>query len=194
MGADSYQSAIASGKNFGGRSSGSSQFFEVKTEGFEETYKALLDFANDFTYRETSKNVLVPAVRNSMKLVKSTLKAFAPRSDESTRPNYKDPRAKPHMGDTAKSSARAPNSKDRRSTYIAADDLVLGEAFIFTDQRALAQEFGTNPGPNRSRGTVAQPFLRRALSYTAPAVLDTFEREVAQLIEKYNQKNIQGKT
>ena len=171
------------------QSSSSSQSLTMRTLGFKSLEGALLRFANDFDYKSTEKNVLVPAVREAIKPIRDAIKAFAPRSPDAGRKQYKDPKAAKHLQDTVRSTARVPNAKDRRSQYVAGNDIAIGEASIFTDQRGMAQEFGTRAGLHKKVPTTPQPFLRQSVTYAAVAALDTFENKLLEKIASYRNQN-----
>ena len=155
--------------------------YYYQTTGFKDMEDVLIQMQKDFGAGETTKKVLVPALKQAMKPCLTTMKAFilaGPYNEKSTQK---------HMLDTVRLTARMPNNKDKRSAYLNQNDVAMAEVSVMTDDRGMSQEFG-NARVN------AQPFLRRSLEFSATACIDQLSIILAEKITQYRSKNTKDKT
>lgn len=156
--------------------------YTMTTTGFTDLEKVLVEMQKDFGAGETTKKVLVPALRQAFKPALSTARAFilaGPYNEKNT--------TSKHMLDTLRLTARMPNNKDKRSAYLVQNDVAMAEVSVLTDDRGMSQEFGNARVP-------AQPFLRRALEFSATACIDQFQTILVGVIQKYKSKNTKDNT
>ncbi len=156
--------------------------YNWETSGFDGLEEILIQMGKDFGFDEGAKKVIVPAMRQAMRPCLSAAKAFilaGPYNENNT--------TSKHMVDTLKLHARVPTTKDRKSAYIKETDVALAMVSVFTDKRAVSQEFGNARVP-------PQPYLRRALEFSATACVDQLEVILRQKIEDYQAKQTKDKT
>lgn len=150
--------------------------FQWETSGFDGLEEVLIQLGKDFGYGETTKRVLVPALRDAMRPALSTARAnilAGPYNAQNV--------TSPHMLDTLRLNARMPTGKDKRSAYIQNGDVAMAMVSIRTDDRGMSQEFGNARTP-------AQPFLRRALESSAIACVDQLEMILGRKMAEYRSK------
>lgn len=176
----------------------------IKLEGIGEVDKALRQLEADFGQKESSKRVLVPAVRESLQPVLMQAISNAPKDTGG-------------LALSLQVEARRPTAKDRRSKYITQTDTVIGavttasakklarmsegkglltarrklkklgfenaNAFvgIESDARAVAQEFGSARNP-------ATPYLRPALEANAQSTVNRLAVILARRINEFRSK------
>lgn len=147
--------------------------FTFTVEGFKELHDVLILMGDELGYGKAARRVLVPAAKAAMMPVLNTVKTTIPY-DELNRSGQ-------HMRDTARLTARIPNSKDARAQHSDPDAAVVGIVSIRTDDRGMSQEFGNARVP-------AQPFLRLALETNATTVVNTLGTYLAFKLEQYKSK------
>lgn len=191
---------------------------KTKFEGFGEFQYLLDQISKEFGVQDARKNVLVPAAKNSMKIVLQAAKNnLYPGHGEDTG----------QLKRTLQVSARPTKGKDFRSKYVNPGDIVIAtvsaklvKKFVGTskgdlknvgdvsDARAIAVEYGTKNknksvdttglskrsalALQREMGTVrmaARPYLRPAMENNRGAVVSEFGRELIKVLEKYRLKN-----
>jgi hypothetical protein len=176
----------------------------IKLEGLGEVDKALRQLEADFGQKESSKRVLIPAVRESLQPVLMQAIANAPKDTGG-------------LALSLQVEARRPTARDRRSKYITQTDTVIGavttasakklarmsegkgllsarrklkklgfknaNAFvgIESDARAVAQEFGSARNP-------ATPYLRPALEANAQSTVNRLALILARRINEFRSK------
>jgi hypothetical protein len=176
----------------------------IKLEGVGEVDKALRQLEADFGQKESSKRVLIPAVRESLQPVLMQAIANAPKDTGG-------------LALSLQVEARRPTARDRRSKYITQTDTVIGavttasakklarmsegkgllsarrklkklgfknaNAFvgIESDARAVAQEFGSARNP-------ATPYLRPALEANAQSTVNRLALILARRINEFRSK------
>jgi HK97 gp10 family phage protein len=142
------------------------------TEGFEEFEKLLIQMAEDFGYKETARNVLIPAVKVALEPVLISAKSMA-RADTGK------------MRDSIKIEARIPNNNDKKSAYVSKDDAVIGLVFANQSKISLSEEFGT-------RKKSGHPFLRPALESNTEIVVRRLSSALAYRLDSYQAKKYKG--
>lgn len=142
------------------------------TQGFEEFEKLLIQMAEDFGYKETTRNVLVPAVKVALEPVLITAKTLA-RADTGK------------MRDSIKIEARIPNNNDKKSSYVSKDDAVIGLVSVKQSKISLSEEFGT-------REKSEHPFLRPALESNIEIVVRRLSSVLAYRLDAYQAKKYKG--
>jgi HK97 gp10 family phage protein len=164
-----------------------------KIEGIKEFEALIKEMRQDFGEKD-QKKILNNAVKKSMVTVLNTAKSLAPTDTGALRASLR-------------LEVRKPNRKDRRSQYVSANDIVIGnvttapgnvlakksfinqqtgkkQTGITSDARAIANEFGTaNMG--------AKPYLRPALESQGGNVVNKLGQSLAEVLQKYKSK--QGK-
>jgi hypothetical protein len=176
----------------------------IKLEGLGEVDKALRQLEADFGQKESSKRVLVPAVRESLQPVLMQAIANAPKDTGG-------------LALSLQVEARRPTARDRRSKYITQTDTVIGaittasakklasmsegkgllmarrklkklgfenaNAFmgVESDARAIAQEFGTAGKPRSG-------YLRPALEANAQSTVNRLALILARRINEFRSK------
>ncbi len=179
----------------------------IKLEGIGEVDAALRQLEADFGIKESSRKVLVPAVREAMKPVLETAKSMAPKDTgdlartlwlEARRPSRRDMRSKYiHTTDVviASVTTKAFPKKLKKQFYAENQDLYKSDRdayrkkfkqFAYSlgfpyDARAIAQEFG-------SAKISAQPFLRPALESQAQATVSRLSEILARRIAQFRSK------
>jgi hypothetical protein len=179
----------------------------IKLTGLGEVDKALKDLEADFGVKESSRKVLVPAVRESLRPVLTMAKSLAPKETGA-------------LAATLQIEARKPTSRDMRSKYISRTDTVVGmvttkafpkklkkqfyeqnvdllknnkkafrkkfQQYAYSigfpyDARAIVQEFGSATVP-------ATPFLRPALEANAQSTVTNLGQILARRINQFRSK------
>lgn len=156
--------------------------YSWSTTGFDGLEEVLIQLGKDFGYNNAAKRVLVPAVKEAMRPCLSTARAFilaGPYNEKNV--------TTPHMVDTLKLHARMPNNRDRGSAYIKSTDVAMAMVSVYTDKRAISQEFGNARVP-------PQPFLRRALEFSSTACVDQLQIILGQKLQDYRAKQTKDKT
>ena len=190
--------------------------------GAEELAYLLDQMSKDYGVESAEKNVLIPAARNSMKIVLAAAKAnLYPGHGLDTG----------QLQRTLQVNSRMVKPKDHRSKYIEPGDLVISQVSALiskryvedgkggiknvgdvSDGRAMFVEYGTKnknkiitkekgvskktfSALQREFGTVrmaARPYLRPALEANAASVTSKLKDEIASQITKYKAKLSQG--
>ena len=178
----------------------------IKLEGLGEVDKALRQLEEDFGQKESSKRVLVPAVREALQPLLNQAISNAPKDTGG-------------LALSLQVEARRPTAKDKRSKYVSMTDTVIGavttasakklatmsqgkgllksrkklkklgfknaDAFtgIESDARAIAQEFGSARNPEK-------PYLRPALESTSQTTVNKLALILQRRIQEFrsNQK------
>lgn len=142
--------------------------FSWQVDGLKELEDMLVDMGNEFGgVEKATKKVLIPAVRESMRVAADKVRQTAPYDEQNTSDH--------HMRDTVKIFARVRNKRDERSSFVDEDTVVTGIVSVTTDKRRLAMEFGTAK-------VAARPFLQPALVSTAQTMVKIFGSYLAYKI------------
>lgn len=141
----------------------------MQTYGFDDFDKVLTEMGNDFGYTDVNKKVLIPALRNAMKITLPSAKSLA-------RVNTGK------MRESIIVEARRPNNRDLQSKYIYPTDAAIGMVSVKRSKISLGEEFGTS---NKS----GHPFIRPALESNQSSVLQALSDELNKKITKYKSKN-----
>jgi HK97 gp10 family phage protein len=146
---------------------------ELRTEGFDEFEKLLVEMGNDFGYKETTRNVLTKSAKAAMEATLLPAKGMA-RSDTG------------RMRENIKVEARIPNNNDRKSAYIYKDDAVIAMLSAKQNSISLGEEFGTAKKSGH-------PFLRPALESNQETVLRRLSSALAFTLNAYKSRKMKGK-
>lgn len=161
--------------------------FKVAIEGVQELNDVLDELNNDFGPKD-AKNILVSAVRKSMRIVLDQAKTMVPVDTGALKASLRV-------------EARKPTSKDKRSKYISATDVAIATVTtapgkvlakrkfynvkekknvvgIPSDARAVAMEFGTAK-------VAARPYLRPALESQSSTVVSNLAQQIRDSINRY---------
>lgn len=153
----------------------------IKLEGVGNVQAVFRELADEIGDKKANSKILIPAVREAMKPVLAKAIAEAPEDTGSLKRSLQV-------------EARRPNSKDKRSKYIANTDTVislvttasgkkLAKLGIKNDARAIAQEFGTARNPKHS-------YLRVALESESQNTVNNLAGILARRIDKYKKANL----
>lgn len=145
----------------------------LQTEGFDEFEATLIKLADEFGYTEVNRRVLIPAVRDAMA---STL----PLAQSLARA------ATGMMRDSLRIDARRPNTKERESKYIDANDAAIAMLSAKRSRVSLGEEFGS---PKKT----AHPFLRPALEREQETVTRRLSTILAFKLDTYQAKKTKDK-
>jgi HK97 gp10 family phage protein len=143
------------------------------TEGFEEFEKLLIQMAEDFGYKETARNVLIPSVKVALEPVLISAKAMA-RTDTGK------------MRESIKLEARIPNFNDKKSSSVDVNDAVIGLVSAKQSKVSLGEEFGT-------KEKSGHPFLRPALESNVEIVVRRLSSALAFRLDNYQSRKYKGK-
>jgi hypothetical protein len=143
------------------------------TEGFEEFEKMLIQMGEDFGYRETTRNVLIPSVKVALEPVLLSAKVMA-RADTG------------RMRNSIKLEARIPNNNDKKSSSVSKDDAVIGLVSVKQSKISLGEEFGTSK-------KAAHPFLRPALESNIDVVVRRLSSALTYRLNAYQARKFKGK-
>jgi HK97 gp10 family phage protein len=141
----------------------------MPTYGFNDFDKVLTEMGNDFGYTDVNKKVLIPALRNAMKITLPSAKSLA-------RVNTG------RMRESIIVEARRPNNRDLQSKYIYLTDAAIAMVSVKRSKISLGEEFGT-------ADKAGKPFIRPALESNQSSVLQTLIDELNKKITKYKSKN-----
>lgn len=141
----------------------------VNTYGFEDFDAVLTQMGQEFGYTDVNKKVLIPALRNAMKITAPYAKGLA-------RVNTGK------MRDSIMVEARRPNDRDKKSKYIYAGDAAIAIISVRQSAVSLGEEFGT-------ADKAGQPFIRPALEANQSTILQTLSEELKKKIERYKSRN-----
>lgn len=145
----------------------------VETEGFKEFEQLLIKISNEFGYRESTRNVLTPSVKEAMLALVPISKAIARRNTG-------------RMQDSIRVDARIPNAKDKLSSYVKPDDAVIAVLSAKQSAVSLGEEFGTAK-------KAGHPFLRPALEQNQSLVLRRLSALLAFRLNAYTTRKLKGK-
>lgn len=146
---------------------------KVFTEGFDDFENLLIQISNEFGYKQSARNVLVPAVKTAMQAILPISKGLANRDTG-------------RMFNSIRVDARIPNQKDKKSYYYQKGDAALGVLSAKQSSISLGEEFGTAKKP-------AQPFLRPAIEKNQDMILRRLSAVLAYRLDSYRAKKTKGK-
>lgn len=146
---------------------------EVKTEGFEDFEKLLVQMGEDFGYKETTRNVLTKSAKTAMEATLLPAKLMA-RSNTGK------------MRESIRVDARIPNAGDKKSTYYRQGDAVVAVLSAKQSSISLSEEFGT-------ADKAGHPFLRPALENNQEVVLRRLSSALAFTLNAYRSRKMKGK-
>jgi HK97 gp10 family phage protein len=141
----------------------------LETYGFQDFDAVLTDMGKEFGYTDVNKKVLIPALRNAMKIAAPYAKQLA-RANTGT------------MRNSIMVEARRPNDRDKKSKYIYDGDAAIAIISVKQSQVSLGEEFGTAK-------KAGQPFIRPALEANQSTILQTLAEELAKKIQRYKSRN-----
>lgn len=145
----------------------------VKTEGFDDFEKLLIQISDEFGYRESTRNVLTPSAKVAMEPVFLDAKANA-RANTGK------------MRDSIKVESRIPNNRDKQSQYVMPGDAVIGIVSVKQSKISLSEEFGTNK-------KAPHPFLRPAIEKNQETILRRLSALLAFRLQNYSARKTKGK-
>lgn len=141
----------------------------VETYGFEDFDAVLTQMGNEFGYTDVNKKVLIPALRNAMKVTLPFAKQLA-RSKTG------------EMRNSIMIEARRPTDRDKKSKYIYDSDAAIAIISVKQSKVSLGEEFGT-------ADKAGHPFIRPALEANQSIILQTLAEELSKKIQRYKSKN-----
>lgn len=141
----------------------------LKTYGFEDFDAVLTEMGNEFGYTDVNKKVLIPALRNAMKVTLPYAKSLA-RSKTG------------EMRDSIMIEARRPTDRDKKSKYIYDSDAAIAIISVKQSKVSLGEEFGT-------ADKAGKPFIRPALEANQSIILQTLAEELSKKIQRYKSRN-----
>lgn len=145
----------------------------VFTEGFDDFENLLIQISDEFGYKQSARNVLVPAVKTAMEAIVPIAKGLAHvRTGK--------------MRDSIRVDGRIPNQKDKKSYYFREGDAALGVVSVKQSKVSLGEEFGT-------ANKAGKPFLRPALESNQELVLRRLSTVLAYRLDHYRAKKSKGK-
>ena len=137
----------------------------IETYGFDEFDAILTQMGEEFGYTDVNKKVLIPALRDAMKVTLPTAQSLA-------RVNTG------RMKESLKIEARRPSDRDKQSKYIYANDAAFAMLSVKRSAVSLGEEFGT-------ANKTGRPFIRPALESRQNEVLSVLSEQLKKRIEKY---------
>ncbi len=146
---------------------------EIKTEGFQDFEKLLVQMGEDFGYRETTRNVLTKSAKTAMEATLLPAKSMA-RSNTGK------------MRESIRVDARIPNEGDKKSAYYRQGDAVVAVLSAKQSSVSLSEEFGT-------ADKAWHPFLRPALENNQEVVLRRLSSALAYTLNAYRSRKMKGK-
>jgi HK97 gp10 family phage protein len=146
---------------------------EIKTEGFDDFEKLLVEMGKDFGYKETTRNVLTKSAKAAMEATLLPAKSMA-RSNTGK------------MRETIRVDARIPNEGDKKSAYYQQGDAVVAVLSAKQSSVSLGEEFGTAK-------KAGHPFLRPALENNQEVVLRRLSSALAYTLNAYRSRKMKGK-
>jgi HK97 gp10 family phage protein len=141
----------------------------IETYGFDDFDAILTQMGQEFGYTDVNKKVLIPALRNAMKVTLPYAKSLA-RSNTG------------QMRNSIMIEARRPTDRDKKSKYIYDSDAAIAIISVKQSQVSLGEEFGTAK-------KAGQPFIRPALEANQSVILQTLSDELKKKIERYKSRN-----
>jgi HK97 gp10 family phage protein len=142
---------------------------KIETYGFDDFDAVLTEMGKDFGYTDVNKKVLIPALRNAMKVTVPYAKSLA-------RANTGE------MRNSITVEARRPTDRDKRSKYIYDTDAAIAILSVKQSKVSLGEEFGTAK-------RAGQPFIRPSLEANQSVILQTLADELKKKIDRYKSKN-----
>ncbi len=146
---------------------------EIKTEGFDDFEKLLVEMGKDFGYKETTRNVLTKSAKAAMEATLLPAKSMA-RSNTG------------NMRQSIRVDARIPNEGDKKSAYYQQGDAVVAVLSAKQSSVSLGEEFGTAK-------KAGHPFLRPALENNQEVVLRRLSSALAYTLNAYRSRKMKGK-
>lgn len=141
----------------------------VNTYGFEDFDAVLTQMGQEFGYTDVNKKVLIPALRNAMKITAPYAKGLA-RANTGT------------MRNSIMVEARRPSDRDKKSKYIYDNDAAIAIISVRQSPVSLGEEFGT-------ANKAGKPFIRPALEANQSTILQTLSEELQKKIQRYKSRN-----
>lgn len=141
----------------------------LETYGFQDFDAVLTEMGNEFGYTDVNKKVLIPALRNAMKVTLPFAKQLA-RSKTG------------EMRNSIMIEARRPTDRDKKSKYIYDSDAAIAIISVKQSKVSLGEEFGT-------ADKAGHPFIRPALEANQSIILQTLAEELSKKIQRYKSKN-----
>jgi HK97 gp10 family phage protein len=141
----------------------------IETYGFDDFDAVLTEMGKDFGYTDVNKKVLIPALRNAMKITLPYAKSLARISSG-------------QMRNSIMIEARRPSDRDKKSKYIYDTDAAIAFLSVKQSPVSLGEEFGT-------ANKAGQPFIRPALEANANEILRILWNELQTKIERYKSRN-----
>ena len=141
----------------------------IETYGFDDFDAVLTEMGNDFGYTDVNKKVLIPALRNAMKITLPYAKSLARISSG-------------QMRNSIMIEARRPSDRDKKSKYIYETDAAIAILSVKQSKVSLGEEFGTAK-------RAGQPFIRPSLEANQSVILQTLADELKKKIQRYQSRN-----
>lgn len=141
----------------------------VNTYGFEDFDAVLTQMGQEFGYTDVNKKVLIPALRNAMKITVPYAKGLA-RANTGT------------MRNSIMVEARRPSDRDKKSKYIYDNDAAIAIISVRQSPVSLGEEFGT-------ANKAGKPFIRPALEANQSTILQALSEELQKKIQRYKSRN-----
>lgn len=141
----------------------------LETYGFEDFDAVLTEMGKEFGYTDVNKKVLIPALRNAMKVTLPYAKQLA-RSKTG------------EMRNSIMIEARRPTDRDKKSKYIYDSDAAIAIISVKQSKVSLGEEFGT-------ADKAGHPFIRPALEANQSIILQTLAEELSKKIQRYKSRN-----
>jgi HK97 gp10 family phage protein len=146
---------------------------KIETEGFDDFENLLIQISDEFGYRESTRNVLTPALKVALDPVYNSAKNNA-------RVNTG------RMRDGIKLESRIPTNGDKQSNYVFEGDAAIGIVSARKSKISLSEEFGTQE-------KAGKPFLRPAIENNQEIILRRLSSYLAFKLQSYRAKKIKGK-
>lgn len=137
----------------------------IETYGFDDFDSILTQMGQEFGYTDVNKRVLVPALRDAMKIALPSAKANA-RADTGK------------MRDSIDVVARRPTERDKRSQFVYDSDAAIAILSVKKSAVSLAEEFGT---AKKSQ----HPFIRPALESNINPIINALAEQLRLKIGRY---------
>jgi len=141
----------------------------IETYGFDDFDAVLTQMGNEFGYTDVNKKVLIPALRNAMKITMPYAKSLA-------RANTGE------MRNSITVEARRPSDRDKKSKYIYDGDAAIAIISVRQSPVSLGEEFGTAK-------KAGQPFIRPSMEANQATILQTLSDELQKKIQRYKSRN-----
>jgi HK97 gp10 family phage protein len=145
----------------------------LETYGFDDFDAILTQMGEEFGYTDVNKRVLIPALRDAMRVTLPTAQGLA-------RANTGQMKA------SIKVEARRPSDRDKQSKYIYNSDAAIALLSVRQSAISLGEEFGTA----KKTGT---PFIRPALESRQSDILSVLSDKLKNKIERYKARKSKDK-